>query len=57
MESLKEKVSEEDVEDMIEVDQKQSQERLKQLGLDRAKREEEQRRKLWAYNFIFIVIE
>jgi translation initiation factor 5B len=42
VESLKEKVSE-DVEDMLMVDEKKSHERLKQLGLDRAKREEEAR--------------
>lgn len=42
--SLKVKMSE-DVEDMLMVEEKQSHERLKQLGLDRAKREEEARLK------------
>ena len=40
--SLKVKMSE-DVEDMLMVEEKQSHERLKQLGLDRAKREEDAR--------------
>jgi translation initiation factor 5B len=42
VEQRKEKISE-DVEDLIEVEKRKDQEQLKQLGLDRARREEEQR--------------